>query len=355
MRRLLLLILLAALSNDLLLAQSPNVLLVIIDDVGNGPIPTFEPNGANQVKASMPNLEALIEGGLSFDNLWVNPSCSPTRASILTGKYGFRTGVIEPGNHLSTSEYTLFQAFYNWSLIEDGVNSNQNVYATRKFTNLAIDWIEQQEQPWFCWLAYTSAHTPLHVPPANTHNQGDLPNDEASIDANPLPYFIAMIENLDFELGRIKDSMTPSEWENTVVIFIGDNGTPRNLLLAPYDSSPGHGKGSCYQSGVNTPMVIAGPGIERANQRENALINGTDLFSTILSICGASADDYEDSRSFDPLFTDPNNAARDCLFSETGVNNNSGNTGWAIRNEQYKYLLTHNGQEFFFDLLSDPY
>lgn len=384
-----------------LFGQSPNVLLIIADDVGNGAIPTFAPNGPNQVKASMPNLEELIENGLSFENLWVAPSCSPTRASILTGKYGFRTGVLKPGDNLATSEYSLFQAleqsesdyataligkwhlspggpnsnidqpyefgldyfagmlgggvqnYYNWNLVEDGVSSASNVYTTEKLTDLTIDWIEAQEQPWFCWLAYTTPHSPYHLPPSATHTQGDLPTDSTSISENTMPYFIAMIENLDFELGRIKESMTPNEWDNTVVIFIGDNGTPNNVILPPYNSN--HGKGSCFQGGVNTPMVIAGPGIERANEREEALINSTDLFSTILSICGGPSDDYEDSKSFSSLLATEDESIRDCVFVETSINDNTGIASWAIRGERYKYLLRPNGQESFFDLVEDPY
>jgi len=380
-----------------LFAQSPNVLLVIADDVGNGAIPTFEPTGGNQVKASMPNLEELIENGLSFDNLWVAPSCSPTRATILTGKYGFKTGVLRPGDDLANSEYTLFQAldesesdyakaligkwhlspggpnsdldqplqfgldyfagimggglqnYYSWNVIEDGVLSATNVYATQKLTDLTIDWIAAQDQPWFCWLAYTTPHSPYHLPPSNTHNQGELPTDSTSIAENTMPYFIAMIENLDYEIGRIKNSMGPDEWANTVVIFIGDNGTPNNMLLPPYGSN--QGKGSCFQGGVNTPMVIAGPGIQRANERDDALINSTDLYSTILSICGGPSDDYEDSMNFASLFLSENEPIRDCVFAETDVNDNTGFASWAIRDGQYKYLVRPNGQESFFDLI----
>lgn len=401
-------LLLAFSCSNIVLAQTPNVLLVIIDDVANGPIPTFEPTGANQTKAEMPHLEELISNGLSFENYWVSPTCSPTRASMLTGKHGYKTGVLDPStsSNFSDNEYSLFQAIkdqsdteystaligkwhlgtsgpganldgpytfgmdyfagllggavtdYNdWRLIENGSNTTITEYATTKFTDLAIDWINQQNNPWFCWMAYTGAHSPYHLPPLEMHTQGELPTDSASIAENPMPYYIAMVESIDFELGRIKNSVSAETWANTVVIFMGDNGTPGNLVLPPYSSN--RGKGSIYQGGVNVPLIIAGPGIERINERETALVSGTDMFSTVLSLCGGSDEAYEDSRSMLPLFQEAGNSIRDCAYIDAGPPNaNAGNptVGWAIRDAQYKLLLhQNNSNQLFYDLLADPY
>ncbi len=386
-------------------AQSPNVLLVIMDDAGNGPIPSFAPNGPGQVKAIMPNLEELIQNGLSFDNLWVSPSCSPTRATILTGKYGFRTGVLNPStsNAISSDEFSIFDAineqsptdystavigkwhlgpsgnntdldgplefgmdyfagslggalpnYYDWSYIENGEIVNTTEYATTVYTDLAIDWINDQNNPWFCWLAYNTPHAPIHLPPLEMHNQGALPTDEASIQENELTYFIAMIESLDFELGRIKNNLSEEDWENTVVIVIGDNGTKSSLIRQPYNNN--QSKGTVFQGGINTPMVVAGPEIARVNERETALVNGTDLYSTILQICGGSSESFEDSRSFTPLFSSTGMEIRNCAYADAGIDDDTGFEGFAIRDEQYKYAFSQNsGQEFFFDLLDDPF
>lgn len=385
------------------------MLLVIIDDVGNGPIPNFEPNGANQIKATMPHLETLMSNGLSLDNVWVSPSCSPTRAGILTGMHGHKTGVLDPGTSSNISEdaYTIFDAikeqseidyasavigkwhlgnagggmnanldapyafgmdyfagllgggvtdYYSWRVIEDGSNNMTTDYATTKFTDLAIDWINDQEQPWFCWLAYTGAHSPYHLPPVEMHTQGALPTDSASIAENTMPYFIAMVESVDFELGRIEDSLAPEVWANTVVIFLGDNGTPGNVINAPYSSN--RAKGSVYQGGINVPMVVAGPGIERINERDTALVNGTDLFSTLLAICGGPEASYEDSNSMLPLFEAAGNSIRDCAYIDAGPPNNpaNGGIGYAVRDNQFKLLMNqNNGNTGFYDLLADPY
>ena len=70
------------------------------------------------------------------------------------------------------------------------------------------------------WLAYTAPHTPFHLPPDSLHSQGMLPSDAASIAANPQPYFMAMIEAMDSEMGRFINSMSQSEKDNTIIIFL---------------------------------------------------------------------------------------------------------------------------------------
>src|SRR5690606_18182498 len=107
--------------------------------------------------------------------------------------------------------------------------------------------------PWFCWLAYTAPHAPFHLPPVNMHTRGALPTDQASIDADPLPYYLAMVESLDFEIGRLFGAIPPADLANTVIIFIGDNGTDRNVVQLPYPMN--HAKGSLYEGGVHVPLV----------------------------------------------------------------------------------------------------
>ncbi len=81
-----------------------NVLLIIVDDIGLDA--TIGYNIGSQ-KPNMPNLQNLISSGVKFNNVWSNPVCSPTRSTILTGKYGYRTSVLEAGDELSTSESSL--------------------------------------------------------------------------------------------------------------------------------------------------------------------------------------------------------------------------------------------------------
>jgi arylsulfatase A-like enzyme len=375
-------------------AQSPNILLVIADDMGLDPVPGYMPGPE---KAAMPRLEALMEQGLTFDNVWADPLCSPTRSTIITGRYGLYTGVLNPGDQslLPADEVTLHQylndigsgyasciigkwhlgglqpdpAYPNvmgiphyagllsgavnnydqWPLTINGTTAPSTTYITTAITDLAIDWIGQQSAPWFCWVAYNAPHSPLHLPPLEMHAHGALPTDQASIDADPLPYYLAMCESVDHELGRLLDGLAPDDLENTVVIFIGDNGTDGAVIQGPY--VPAHAKGSLYEGGVRVPMVIAGTGVQRAGEREPALVNTTDLFATIVETAGEPLSTYFDSRSLVPMFTQSGVEVRSCLYTEV----DQGLSGSAIRDERWKLITYASGAERFYDLETDPW
>ncbi len=85
-------------------SSNPNILLIIADDMGLDATPSY-PIGS--IKPVMPNIQNLIDKGVRFNNFWSNPTCTPTRSSIITGKYGFRVGVTKVGDELSTSETSL--------------------------------------------------------------------------------------------------------------------------------------------------------------------------------------------------------------------------------------------------------
>ncbi|MCE7996822.1 MAG: sulfatase-like hydrolase/transferase [Roseivirga sp.] len=372
-------------------SDSPNVLLIIADDMGLDATPGFT---EGSIKPNMPNLEALMASGLTFENFWSAPVCTPTRATILTGRYGIHTGILGVGDNITTSETSLqsymdnnssesysqavigkwhlsnnssnpnnmginyyagllgggVASYSNWTLTENGNSSQSTEYITSKFTDLAIDWVSQQNSPWFLWLAYNAPHTPFHLPPANLHSQGNLPVDAASIDANPTPYYLAAIEAMDSEIGRLLKSMSAEERANTVILFVGDNGTPNQVAQFPYSRQKA--KGSLYQGGINVLLVAAGHGVSRAGSREAALINSTDLFATIADLTGSGSSDIHDSRSFKPLFTIENQKIRDFAYSEVNENNVA---GYAIRNETYKLIAFENGDKELFNLINDPY
>ncbi|MBK9177008.1 MAG: sulfatase-like hydrolase/transferase [Flavobacteriales bacterium] len=375
-------------------AQSPNILLIIADDMGVDPVPNYMPGPQ---KAVMPNLEALMADGLTFDNVWADPLCSPTRGTIITGRYGLYTGVLNAGTAslMPPGEITLHsyldgigagyasciigkwhlggtapdpaypnamgvphyaglltgaaQNYFNWNLTVNGTTSPNTSYITTTFTDMALDWIGQQQQPWFCWLAYNAPHTPFHRPPLFMHTQGPLPTDQASINANPLPYYLAMCESVDYELGRIISTLSPETLANTVIIFLGDNGTDANVIQLPYVET--HAKATLYEGGVRVPMVMAGPGVTRMGEREPALVNTSDLFTTIVELTGNALPSYENSRSMVPLLTQEGLSIRDCAYTE--MLGQSG--GFAYRNVRYKYMDPTVGQPRFYDLLLDPW
>ena len=372
-------------SDDIIDTDSKkNVLLIIADDMGLDA--TIAYNIGNQ-KPNMPNLQKLINSGLKFNNVWSNPVCSPTRSTIITGKYGYNTSVLSVDDPLSYNETSLFkylkdnskynsalvgkwhlsgrparhdhpnnmgidyyagiigggvQDYYNWTFSKNGNISNSIDYTTTKLTNEAIDWINSQNTNWFMWLAYNSPHSPFHLPPQNLHSQGQLPTDSSSINSNPLPYYLAMIESIDSEVGRLLESMNNETLSNTTIIFIGDNGTP-NKVAQQYNSR--RVKGSLYRGGINVPMFISGNQVSRTNEEENALINTTDLFTTISELCGIDNLNMNDSKSFKGLLSNNlNNNPREYIYSELG------NDNYAIRNLSHKYIYFEDGSEALYNL-----
>jgi len=369
--------------------SSPNILLIIADDLGKDALSGFE---EGSIKPSTPHMDGFRTSGLSFTNFWSYPTCSPTRASILTGKYGFRTGVKWAGDELDLDETSLqkyindqtknkyataicgkwhlsgsntsinpevfgidyyaglvrgeAQNYNNWLLTEDTQSSFESEYTTTKFTDLAIDWINQQDKPWFMWLAYNAPHTPFHAPPIEMHSQGDLPEYMDSMD--PMPYYMAAIEAMDFQIGRLLDNLSSEELENTTIIFIGDNGSPNEVAQSPFNSSTA--KGTLYQGGLNVPMFISGNGVSRNGIDEN-LICSTDLFATISELAGVSVNEINDSKSFKSLLTQ-NETIRNFQYAER---KNGTSEKWAISNGNYKLIEGINGNQEYYNLGTDPY
>lgn len=236
--------------------------------------------------------------------------------------------------------------YYNWQLTEDGATRLQTKYATEVFTDLAIDWVKEQSKPWFLWLSYNAPHTPFHVPPSNMHSQGNLPAYTAGMDATP--YYMAALEAMDYQIGRFLENLSADERANTIIIFIGDNGTPNQVAQSPYTSTSV--KGTLKQGGINTPLFISGSGVSKTGTNDN-LLTGTDLFTTIAEIAGISVSDYYDSKSFKPLFSQ-SATTRDFQYSELKEGTID---SWTISNGSYKLILKSIGSEEMYNLSNDPY
>ena len=367
----------------------PNILLIIADDMGRDATFGFS---EGSLKPITPHINSIKNNGITFQNFWSYPTCSPTRASIITGKYGYRTGVKWAGDVLPSTEQSLqkyikeetgsrynsavigkwhlsgnnssldrsafgidyyaglmgggLQNYFQWNLTNDQGTNLQSGYSSKIFTDLAMDWVGAQDQPWFLWLAYNAPHTPFHKPPSIMHNQGELTNYSEGID--PMPYYLAAIEAMDFQIGRLINGLTQEERDNTIILFMGDNGTPNEVGQSPYPDNAV--KGSLYQGGINVPLFVSGKGVQRTGNDYN-LLTSTDLFSTIAQLAGVDSDEIHDSKSFMNLLTAAD-GQRAFQYSEMESPNAS---KWAISNGDYKLIVRANGAQELYDLVSDPY
>ena len=392
-------------------AQQRNVVLIIADDLGKDYCSLYIDHGKNVVK--LPNIERLLERGVVFSNAWSSPLCSPTRAGILTGRYSFRTGVgdVVDGTNpkLSLTESTipkvlnlyapngiskacfgkwhltsfapaaysypntmgfdhfegslsgglgqLIDGYSNWTKITNGVKSTCTNYATTENVNNAITYLENQPQtkPFYLHLALNAPHTPYHLPPSDLIAATTLSGTQADVDANPVPYFQAMTEAMDTEIGRFFDFLISSgKWDNTDIIFIGDNGTDNQVA----QTNPS--KGSLYQGGVSVPFIISGPDVVNPNRYCDALVQTTDLFATILELFGDNKWQSRipttviDSKSLVPLLSNNATVVRNEAFIEVFKATPVAGDGKTMRNSVYKLIKFDNGSEKFFDLASDP-
>ena len=388
-----------------------NVLLIIADDLGTDYCGFYEDA---QDTANMPNVRALLGRGVRFTNAWSSPTCSPTRAGMLTGRYPFRTGVgtaISGSDYpeLDTSEITIGKIlknvpsetyatanigkwhlnqqttqsliypnlmgfdhfsgnylgeipdYFDWKKVVDGANPvTVTQYATTETVNDAINWLDalNGNQPFFLWLAFNAPHTPFHLPPDSLHTVPGLTGTQMHINQNPKKYFRAMTEAMDTELGRLLQWLDQQgQLDSTNIIFVGDNGNLKRVSQIP-DTT--RGKGTIYEYGVHVPYIIAGPAVVSPGRVSASLVSTPDLFATILEMAGVAnwssgipADKPVDSRSLMPILKNQSEAVRDWNFTEQFSPQPDPDDGKAIRNLAYKLLHFDDGHQEFYHLASD--
>ena len=370
----------------------PNILLIISDDQG---LDASAQYAYSTDVPKTPNLDTLANQGLVFENAWATPACTTTRATLITGKYGQNSGVTYVPAVL-TDEQQLLQTYINeqvpsanyqsavfgkwhlgggnteashpnnlgidyyagslgnvkdyfeWELTVNGSTTMSNEYHTTQITTLAADWINQQSNPWFAWVAYAAPHSPFHLPPEALHNRA-LSGADDDINANPREYYLAAIEAMDNEIGRLIDGLSDSVRENTLIIFLGDNGTPARVLDTSIYAK-NHAKGSLYQGGVAVPLFVSGVGVSRAGERETALVTVTDLFATISQLAGSELTHIHDSYSFAETLTHAQAESQTAIFTQF---ESASTTGTAVRNQDYKLIEYTNGSRELFSLTAD--
>ena len=385
-------------------AAQGNTLLLVADDLGVDGISTYKEGKA---PAPTPNIDALARSGVLFRNAYAYPSCSATRATFHTGRYGFRTGVGRAGRTLPLSEHTLPEilakggyanacigkwhlggnkaadnhpnqtgwshfsgslpaffrgndTYFNWRKVVNGKASTSKVYSTTDNVNDGLTWIKAQTKPWVCVINFNAPHTPLHAPPSSLHTynlQGKTPSRQ------PLPFFKAMVEAVDTEIGRLLKSMDAKTLAATDVIFVGDNGTGSRVSEPPFASN--HAKFTIYEGGTNVPLIISGPTVKSPGREVKSLVSTADLFHTIAELSGIDARTAVpatvvlDGVSMVPYLRNPNQSPlREFVYTEQfGTSGANQLPGMTLRNDRYKLIrfTTSPSRDEFYDLQVDPF
>ena len=383
-----------------------NLLLIILDDFGldmatfdaANPCyevgdPTFDPD--------MPNIAGLCQDGVRFTQAWATPLCSPTRASILTGYHmpvhgittaagrndslpdgigtlplrlhaadsGYATANIgkwhlstEPADpntfgwdHYAGSLSGALPSYNDWQRTVDGVTETSTVYASTQNVDDALSWLAtvEDDEPWLLWFAVNVPHTPIHLPPPELHDRDLVPYTD---EQDPRPYGAAMMEALDTELGRLFDSLRDSgEWDDTIVVVMGDNGTARQLGdQPPYPAA--RRKGSLYQGGIHVPMIVAGRGID-GGRTVDTLVSTVDLHPTLLEWAGVPIDEDWDlaGTSLASCLLDGSTCeGSQTVFSAVSSGDVNNNDGVVARDATHKLICFEAGGAVLFDMVDDP-
>jgi arylsulfatase A-like enzyme len=312
------------------------VVLIVTDDQGYGDLGCH----GNRVVRT-PHLDHLHGQSVRLTNFHVDPTCSPTRAALMTGRYSSRTGVWHTimgrsilrrdettlADHLGRAGYRtgIFgkwhlgdnypyrvqdrgwqvslvhggggvgqtpdawgNSYFDDTYLRNGMPQKQKGYCTDVFFATALDFIARhRDRPFFCYLATNAPHGPYNVAPRYSKYYRDrgVPEQRTR--------FYGMIENIDENVGRLLAKL--KEWkleDDTLLVFMTDNGTAAGWNEARRDgfnAGMRGAKGSAYEGGHRVPCFVRWPGRLRGGRDEAALTAHVDLLPTILDLCGVEA------------------------------------------------------------------
>ena len=311
-------------------ARRPNVVLIITDDQGWGDLGC---HGNERILT--PHLNRLAADGVEMTRFYVSPVCAPTRASLLTGRYNYRTGVVDTYRGramMHADEVTLAEMlaaggyrtgiFGKWhlgdnyplracdqgfaeSLVHGGGGIVQAAdppqgnhyqdpwlwrnghleqthgYCSDVYTDAAIDFIKRESgQPFFVYLAFNCPHLPLEV----------RAGDDAAYRAVGLDDITAkvygMVTNIDENIGRLLAALDEARLaDDTIVVFLTDNGPQQDR----YNGQMRGRKSSVYDGGIRVPLLVRWPGGFEGGRQLDTLAAHIDITPTLLAACDVAA------------------------------------------------------------------
>lgn len=369
--------------------NKPNVLIVLIDDAGYN---DFGFMGSKDMYT--PNIDKLASSGVIFSDAHVAATVSsPSRACIMTGRYGHRFGyecnINDRTNGLPLSEQTIadlfkengystyavgkwhlgsldkfhpnrrgFEIFYgmksggrDYFYDENGsdkigdernllLNSKQvrfDGYLTDAFSNKAVELIKQSKKPFMMYLAYNAVHTPLQA----------TDDDMKLFKGHPRQKLAAMTYALDRGIGKIVKVLEESgKMDNTIIFFLSDNGGATNNLSSNY---PLKGfKGNKFEGGHRVPFFIVWKNNIKGGGIFDGLSSSLDIFATAIDAAGITNNKNElDGVSLLPYIKgDKIGDPHDVLYWRKMDSR-------AIRMGDYKYIITNGVDSVLYNIKLD--
>src|SRR5262245_42057809 len=318
------------LCNQVLAASRPNIIYLLIDDLG------FTDVGFHGSEIKTPHIDKLAAGGARLEAFYVQPVCSPTRAALMTGRYpmrhGLQVGVVRPWAQygLPLEERTLPQALqeagyftaicgkwhlghfqreylptkrgfshqyghYNGALDyftherDGGFDWHRNDqvcrdegYTTKLLGDEAVSLIEHHDaaRPLFLYVPFNAPHSPLQAPQEYLDRYQSIQNQQRRT-------YAAMVNCVDDQIGRIVEALENRGLrENTLIAFSSDNGGPINLGAT--NGPLRAGKATLYEGGVRVSAFANWPGKISAGSVVTEPLHMVDWYPTLLNLAGAS-------------------------------------------------------------------
>lgn len=331
------------------IAVPPNIILILADDIG------VETVGAYGGEYLTPNIDSIAENGVRFDAAHATPICTPSRVRLLTGRYNFKNyldfAVLPPGettlaHHFRDAGYrTLVSGkwqlagtkdeddpagtapgdagfdehlvwymqrqnkgsrFWGPKLFDNGIERQfpEETFGPTVINQRVLDFIEQDdEQPFFIFYSMVLAHKPWVTTPVTPEAEGAKER------------FGGMMAYMDLMVGRVLQTLRDRGLEeNTLVFFIGDNGTHPDITTLRNGTPVRGGKWYTHDAATHVPMLAQWPAMIPQNQTSGQLSEILDVFPTVLEAAGADVPGTADGFSLAPVLSVGGKTARDWIF-----------------------------------------
>lgn len=371
-------------------AAKPNLILILADDLG------YECLGCNgSTSYKTPVLDRLAADGMRFRHCYVQPLCTPTRVQLMTGQYNIRNyihfGLLEPNattfaHLLKRAGYTTaiagkwqldggfegpkkfgFDEYCLWQLTRRPpryanpgleINGKQVDYSNGEYgpdlvSDYALDFITRNKsRPFFLYYPMMLTHAPYQPTPDSPDWDPKAKGEQVHIDKK---HFGDMVGYMDKLVGKLVAKLDEHGLrQNTLLLFVGDNGTGRGTISRMGDVTVVGGKGTTATTGMHVPFVANWPGVIPGGRVSDDLIDSTDFLPTLCAAAGAAIpkDLPLDGRSFLPQLRGEKGQPRDWTYCWYAPNQNGRvDTPREFAADQ-RYKLYRGGD--FYDYSADP-